>query len=279
MIIELSSDSTKFRSTMIKSYYDDDHLENSSLFISISDFSFIASVSKSSNMSQSNDQLVVSMNEESESEILSNSSKRDRDRLRKYLASTAYLSFIFSTTVDLALTLASTSIFALAVVFKLDSIVHIAFSQFAASRQKEINDLIEKSVFQSVNKNDVSCDVRLFNSGFVNEIKHFEIDKAFEKSRLVIQTFNDQNKNLILIQSSTIQRVSQRLIICLIAVLSNMNLHLRNITSTYVQSITSLNRDFFVHSSVKLIKHLDIDSHSILKIVKSLYDVLEANNH
>jgi hypothetical protein len=35
MIIELSSDSTKFRSTMIKSYYDDDHLENSSSFISI----------------------------------------------------------------------------------------------------------------------------------------------------------------------------------------------------------------------------------------------------
>jgi hypothetical protein len=42
MIIQLSSDSTKFRSTMIKSYYDDDHVENSSLFISITDFSFIA---------------------------------------------------------------------------------------------------------------------------------------------------------------------------------------------------------------------------------------------
>jgi hypothetical protein len=51
-IIEFSSDSTKFRSTMIKSYYDDDHLENSSLFISIVDFSFIEFVSstKSSNM-------------------------------------------------------------------------------------------------------------------------------------------------------------------------------------------------------------------------------------
>jgi hypothetical protein len=36
-IIELSSDSTKFRSTMIKSYYDDDHLENSS-FLSRSIF-------------------------------------------------------------------------------------------------------------------------------------------------------------------------------------------------------------------------------------------------
>ncbi len=275
MIIELSSDSTKFRSTTIKSYYDDHvDLENSSLFISIIDFSIIASVSKSSNMSRSNDQFVVS-NQESKFENFSNSSKRDRDRSRKHLASIAYLSFVFNTTVDLAF--ASISLFAVA--SKLDSIVHIALSQFAAFRQKEINDLIEKDVFQSVRTNDVSFDVRIFNFRFVNEIKHFDIDKAFEKSRFVVQTFIDQNKNLILTQSSTIQRVSQRLIVCLIVVFSKMNLYLRDIIQTYVQFVTSLNRDFFVRSSVELIKHLDVDSNSILKIVKSLYDVLEADNH
>ncbi len=125
MIIELSSDSTRFRSTMIKSYYNDDHFENSSLFISIIDFSFIAFVSKSLNMFQFNDQLTSSIDQKSEFEILSNSFKRDRDRSRKYLASTAYLNFVFSTTVDLAFAFASISIFAFAVVFKLDSIIHI----------------------------------------------------------------------------------------------------------------------------------------------------------
>ncbi len=280
MIIELSSDSTKFRSTTIKSYYDDHvdnvDLENSSLFISITNFNFliIASASKSSNMSRSNDQFVVS-NQKSKHEIFSNSFKRDRDRSRKHFASIAYLSFVFSTTVDLAF--ASISLFAVA--SKLDSIVHIALSQFAAFRQKEINDLIEKDVFQSVRTNDVSLDVRIFNFRFVDEIKHLDIDKAFEKSRLVVQTFNDQNKNLVLIQSSTIQRVSQRLIVCLIVVFSKMNLYLRDIIQTYVQSITSLNRDFFVRSFVELIKHFDVDSNRLLKIVKSLYDVLEADNH
>ncbi len=275
MIIELSSDSTKFRSTTIKSYYDDHvDLENSSLFISIIDFSIIASASKSSNMSRSNDQLVAS-NQKSKSETLSNSFKRDRDRFRKHFASIAYLSFVFNTTVDLVIA----SISLLAVAFKLDSIVHIALSQFAAFRQKEINDLIEKDVFQSVKIDDVSSDVRIFNFQFVNEIKHFDTDKAFEKSRLVVQTFNDQNKNLMLIQSSIIQRVNQRLIVCLIVVFSNMNLYLRDIIQTYVQSVTSLNDDFFVRSSVKLIKHLDIVSNSILKMIKSLYDVLEIDNH
>jgi hypothetical protein len=76
IIIELSSHSIKFRSTMIKSYYDDDHFENSSLFISITDLSFIAFVSKSLNMSQSNDQFVVSIDQKSKFEIFSNSLKR-----------------------------------------------------------------------------------------------------------------------------------------------------------------------------------------------------------
>ncbi len=46
-----------------------------------------------------------------------------------------------------------------------------------------------------------------------------------------------------------------------------------------MQSITSLNRDFFVRSFVELIKHLDIDTNNILKIIKSLYDVFEVDNH
>jgi hypothetical protein len=189
---------------MIKSYYDDDLFDNSSLFISIIDFSFIASVSKSLNMSQSNVKFAIAIEQNSEFEIFSNSSKRDRDRSRKYLASIVYLSFVFNTIDDFDLAFAfvfastSTSILALAVVFKLDSIVHIALSQFAAFRQKEINDLIKKNVFRSVSKIDVSFDVRIFNFRFVDEIKHLDIEKAFEKFQLVMQTFNDQNKNLVL---------------------------------------------------------------------------------
>ena len=59
--------------------------------------------------------------------------------------------------------------------------------------------------------------VRLFNSRFVDEVKHKGTDKAFEKSRLVVQAYNDQGKELVLTQSPIIQRVSQRLILCLAA--------------------------------------------------------------
>ncbi len=151
-------------------------------------------------------------------------------------------------------------------------------SPFIASRQKEIAGLLEKGVFISVNKRDVSTDVRIFSSRFVNEIKQSEIEKAFEKFRLVIQTFNDRNKILVLIQSSIIQRVSQRLIICLAATLS-MKLYLRNIIQAYVQSRSNLNRDFYVQSLFELIKLMSISRECILKVIKSLYKVSETDNH
>jgi hypothetical protein len=95
----------------------------------------------------------------------------------------------------------------------------------------------------------------------------------------MIQTFNDQNKIFVLIQSSIIQRVSQRLIICLVVSLSQMKLYLKNIIQIYVQFRFNLNRDFYVQSLSELIKLMKIFNDCILKMIKSLYDVSKTNNH
>ena len=55
---------------------------------------------------------------------------------------------------------------------------------------------------------------RIFNSRFVNEIKG-KTTTPYEKSRLVIQVYGDNGKAVILTQSPTIQRSSQRLVIAL----------------------------------------------------------------
>ncbi len=123
-------------------------------------------------------------------------------------------------------------------------------------------------------------DIRIFSFRFVNEIKHSRTDKAFEKFRLVIQAFKDQNKNLVLTQSSIIQRISQRLIMCLVVIFSQlMNLYLRDITQTYVQSRFNLNRNFYVQSSSELIKLMKIFIDCILKVIKFLYEVSEIDDH
>ena len=76
--------------------------------------------------------------------------------------------------------------------------------QFTLSRQKEISGLLEKGVFKLVNPEDVPADARVFNSRFVDEIKNAGTDKAFEKTRLVVQAYNDLNKDRVLTQSPII---------------------------------------------------------------------------
>jgi hypothetical protein len=85
-----------------------------------------------------------------------------------------------------------------------DISIMIQDTPFTDSRRKEINGLLEKGVFATITEKDVPQGVHIFNSRFVDEIKHPGTDKAFEKSRLVVQAYNDQGKDLVLTQSSTI---------------------------------------------------------------------------
>ena len=154
-----------------------------------------------------------------------------------------------------------------------------ASPQFAASRQKEIIGLLKMGVFQLVVQ--ILSGARLFNSRFVDEVKNLGTEKAFEKSRLVVQAYNDSEKDIVLTQSPTIQRISQRLIVCFAASLGNViiKLYLRDVTQAYVQSISELNRDFYIRPPHELAAMLGASHDCILKMMKPLYGVPEAENH
>ena len=110
-------------------------------------------------------------------------------------------------------------------------------AQYTVSRQKEVAGLLEKGVFKIITTNDIPSNAQIFNSRFVDKIKNLGTDKAYEKSLLVIQAYNDQEKDLILTQSSTIQRVSQRLIVCLTAIFkdnNNIKLYLQDVMQASV---------------------------------------------
>ena len=104
---------------------------------------------------------------------------------------------------------------------------------FQASRLKELNGLLEKGVFEVINKEDVPAGTRIFDSRFVDQVKNEGTEKAFEKSRLVVQAFNDPGKYEILTQAPTIQRASQRLIIALALTIPEISLYARDITQAY----------------------------------------------
>ena len=66
------------------------------------------------------------------------------------------------------------------------TIFEYTLPSFIESRRKEISGLFKKGVFELIDTVDVPEGVRIFNSWFVDEIKNAGIDKAFEKSRLVV---------------------------------------------------------------------------------------------
>ena len=47
--------------------------------------------------------------------------------------------------------------------------------------------------------NNILDNIRIFNSRFINKVKNKRINKAFIKSRLIVQVYNNNKKRLILI--------------------------------------------------------------------------------
>ena len=146
---------------------------------------------------------------------------------------------------------------------------------FQASRQKELNGLLEKGVFEIIKTEDIPAGARIFGSRFVDQIKNEGTEKAFEKSRLVVQAFNDSEKHGILTQAPTIQRASQRLIIALALAIPQLSLYLRDITQAYTQSRSELARDIFILAPAEM----GLSSRTILRVILPLYGIAESGTH
>jgi hypothetical protein len=247
--IELSSESIDFRSTVIKSFLIESNVDVQSI----------------NDVESENVQQTESSSDDENQNLVSEISLRFT-RARR-------LSLRYQNFADITVFLQdeddSSSIFIL------NSSSNFALiSTFAESRRKEINDLLKRQIFELIIISKVLKNVRIFNSRFVDEIKHSGISQAYEKSRLVIQAYNDHEKTLVLTQALTIQRMSQRIILAIAASI-NHHLYLRDITQAYTQSTSLLNRMFFIRS----LPDLNLSHDAILRIIKSLYDVSEAKAH
>src|SRR3981189_1291086 len=120
-----------------------------------------------------------------------------------------------------------------------EAIITTPGEPFEASWNQEINGLIGKGVFKFGEDDPKKhASVRIFNSRLINEVKGKATNSPYEKSRLVIQAYNDEGKEIILTQSPTIQRASQRVIVAIAPSLLRLGVKLysRDITQVYVQS-------------------------------------------
>ncbi|EED18954.1 hypothetical protein TSTA_126620 [Talaromyces stipitatus ATCC 10500] len=169
--------------------------------------------------------------------------------------------------------------FELAIQLRKDGVITTPGDSFHESQQQEIDGLIARGVFKFVLFDPKQhANIRIFNSWFVNEVKG-KTTIPFEKSRLVIQAYNDEGKQEILTQSPTIQRASQRVIFALAPSLQlqGILLYLRDITQAYIQATTLLNRLILAYLPKEL-RHLYPEG-TIMVVRKPLYGIPEAGTH
>jgi PHP family Zn ribbon phosphoesterase len=189
--IVLSSESTDFRSTVIKSF----------LIESINDVESI-------------DENIQSISDDVQSSDHQNNSSAEFFEIIRSLAIINSFAIIDSFAITRSTRTRRLSLryqnFADIIVFLQDDEISNQFEEtlsfissltfiFENSRRKKINDLLEKRVFELITINVVLRDVRIFNFKFVDEIKHLDTTETYEKSRLVIQIYNDHDKTLMLI--------------------------------------------------------------------------------
>ncbi|KAI0996915.1 hypothetical protein K3495_g11268 [Podosphaera aphanis] len=150
---------------------------------------------------------------------------------------------------------------------------------FENSRKQEIDGLIARGVFELISWDRKLLDsVKIFKSRFVDEIKGKGTATPYEKSRLVIQAYHDDEKVEILTQAPTIQRASQRLIMALAPSLSDScRIYIRDISQAYIQSTTKLNRLILAKPPKEIA--MSINQNTLMRLIKPLYGIPEAGTH
>jgi len=165
--------------------------------------------------------------------------------------------------------------------FREQGIITTPGAPFEAAQKQEIDGLLASGVFEFVkwDPHGEHAGIRVFNSRLVNEVKGKATDAPFEKSRLVIQAYNDEEKSMILTQSPTIQRASQHLITALAPSLmvSSIGLWLRDVTQAYTQSTSTLNRVILANPPKEMAD--SFPPGTIMKVIRPLYGVPEAGTH
>lgn len=167
---------------------------------------------------------------------------------------------------------------ALSIKLRKDGIITTPGQPFEDSDAKEIEDLLAQGVFnmEMYSPREHGLARKIYNSRMVREIKGKDVG-PYEKSRLVIQGYGDQEKKEILTASPTIQRASQRLLLALAPSLREffrMILSLRDITQAYPQSKEALKRLILAYLPKELRDKYPIGT--IMRLLLPLYGIAEA---
>ena len=115
---------------------------------------------------------------------------------------------------------------------------------FWQSRKKEITCLLEAGIFEIVDRKDVPKGTRIYGSRWVDTLKRGRDGQGVEKSRLIAHNYRDYRSRHIPTEAPTISKIGQGLALIIVAMKTDGNAFVRDVTQAYVQSKSELDEKF-----------------------------------
>ena len=165
----------------------------------------------------------------------------------------------------------------LAVRLREDGVITSAGPPFQESDREEIDQIVARGIVEFTRYSPTEHgSLRIFKTRLVREVKG-KNTKPYEKSRMVLQGYGDVEKEEILTQSPTVQRMSQRLVLALgptLILQYHARGELRDITQAYTQSHDKLKRAIYAYLPKEITRQYP--KGTILRIVSPLYGLAES---
>ena len=149
---------------------------------------------------------------------------------------------------------------------------------FAKTKQFEVNGLIERGTFETVNSNGLGKDANVLGSRFVCTLKKKGTDGEKPKARYVAQGHRDKEKPYIVHNITTLMQSSVKIVVSTSAVM-NFRTFSHDVTQAYLQSDDELSQEIYLRPKREDLKFFGIQDRQLLRLKRALYGVTDAGDY
>jgi Reverse transcriptase (RNA-dependent DNA polymerase) len=145
---------------------------------------------------------------------------------------------------------------------------------FDATKQKEIQWLIERGTCKVVLKDKMPENPNIMGGRFVLTIKDSGTSTEIYKARYVVQGFRDKKKTSLFHDASTSKQQSTKLLIGLAAIFG-YTIFPTDVTQAYLQSAEPLMRDVYFKPSAEF----ELSVTQVLNLLRPLYGLADSGDY
>lgn len=149
---------------------------------------------------------------------------------------------------------------------------------FVKARQKEVNGLRRRNIWETVEVDDLEDDANVLGGRFVYTLKNYGAPNETSKARYVAEGFSDEDKPHIVHDTATL-RASSVIVVLSTAATHGFKIFSHDVNQPYLQSKYKLTSDVYIKPKKEDLALFDLTYGKLLKLRMPLYGVCDAEDY